>query len=83
MNKKIIISIVVATLGGFFWYFFFAPGDMRDFLAAYHAYDTVSVAEENAAHIPGNGGNVSRQKLNEILSRVLTENLPSKERQKL
>lgn len=82
MNKKIIISgIVIAGLS--LGYFFFAPGNTQGFLAAYNIYDTASTAEEIAAHVPGVGENVSRQKLNEILSRVLTADMPPEERQKL
>lgn len=83
MNKKIIAIIIVVTLLGFLWYFFFAPGNPQAFLVAYNIYDTVSTAEEVAAHVPGVGENVSRQKLNRILSQVLTAEMPSEERQKL
>lgn len=81
MNKKTIISIIV-LLGGIFWYFL-APGNTQGFLAAYNIYDTASTAEEIAAHMPGVGENVSRQKLNGILSQVLTADMTSEERQKL
>jgi hypothetical protein len=82
VNKKIVIAAVAVT-AGFLLRSFFSPGNTQEFSAAYHAYDTASTAEENAAHTPGAGENVPRQKLNEILSRALTENLTPEERQKL
>lgn len=82
MNKKTIILIIVIT-GVLSWYFFFAPGNPQAFLAAYNIYDTASTVEEIAAHVPGVGENVPRQKLNDILSAVLTASMSSEERQKL
>jgi hypothetical protein len=82
MNKKI-IALIIVILTGISWYFFFAPGDTNAFLAAYNIYDTASTAEEISARVPGVGENVSRQKLNEILSRVLTADMTPEERQKL
>lgn len=82
MNKKI-IALIIVILGVPLWYFFFASGNPQAFLAAYNIYDTASTAEEIAAHVPGVGENVPRQKLNEILSRVLTAEMAPEERQKL
>jgi hypothetical protein len=82
MNKKTIIAVVIAFLG-LLGYFFFASGNTQGFLAAYNIYDTASTAEEISARVPGVGENVSRQKLNDILSAVLTVNMSSEERQKL
>lgn len=82
MNKKI-IALIVAVLGAVLGYFFFASGDTNAFLAAYNIYDTASTAEEISARVPGVGENVSRQKLNEILSRVLTADMTPEDRQKL
>jgi hypothetical protein len=79
MNKKV-IALIIAILGIFLGYVFFAPKNTGEFLAAYEAYDAVSAVHEASAHVPGGGNNVSRQKLNAVLSRVLTENFTPEER---
>lgn len=83
MNKKNIVILSIIFTGFFFWYFFLSARNIQNFMTAYRAYGNVSVAEEISARVPGVGENISRQKLNLILSRVLTENLTPEERQKL
>jgi len=82
-NKKTVTATAIIVFAGLSLYFFFAPGDMEGFVAAYNVYDSASVAEEISAHVPGVGENVSRQKLNEVLGRVLTAEMTPEERQKL
>lgn len=82
MNKKN-IALIIVVLGVLSWYFFFAPGNPQGFLAAYNMYDAASTAEEFSARVPGVGENVARQKLNSILSQVLTADMLPEERQRL
>jgi hypothetical protein len=83
MNKKIIVSVLIAIAGALLYGFFFRAGNAGDFISAYAAYDAASDVHAVAAYVPGGGNNPARQKLNGILPRVLTENLAPEERQRL
>lgn len=82
-NKKISIILIAVIAGILFWMFFSRASGRAEFIAAYQSYDSASHAHEAAAHVPGGGNNAARQKLDRMLSRVLTENLLRDERRQL